>query len=184
MRRKWVKAKPKLTKKFRINKQICVSEVFLIDQDGENVGNIATSKALEMAREFGMDLVEVNPKVSPPVAKIVDFGQLKYEQEKKAQKQKAQQKKIHTKEIRLSVRISSHDFGFRLNNARKFLAKGDKVKISLTLKGRERQHPQKGIETIKNFVDELKSDEALNIEEEQGLTKQGGRFTMIVVNKI
>ena len=183
MRRKWKKAKPKEQKFFRSNQQINVPEVFLIDENGENVGNIKTSKALEMAQELKLDLVEVNPKNEPPVVRIINLGQLKYEREKKAHKQKVQQKKIDTKGIRLSVRISEHDFSFRLDQAIKFLEKGDKLKIDLMLKGRERQHPEKGAETINNFVEKLEENEKLNIEKEKGLTRQGGRFTIILVNK-
>ena len=106
MRIKWRKAQPvKPTIIFRSNAQIRVPEVSLINEEGENIGTIETAKALQMAEEAGMDLVEVNPKANPPVVKIMDFGQFKYEREKKAHKQKLQQKKVETKNIRLSVRI-------------------------------------------------------------------------------
>jgi len=182
MRRKWRKAKPKEEKRFRSNEQIRIPEVFLIDENDNNVGIVPTQKALEIAREAGFDLVEVNPKVNPSVAKIMDYGQFKYEKEKKAHKQKLQQKKIDTKGIRLSVRISKHDFDFRFNQAIKFLAKGNKLKIELILKGREKQHPQKAVETINEFVKKLEKNEDLDIVREQNLTKQGGRFTIILVN--
>ena len=184
MRRKWRPAKPKAnTKTFLSNRKILVPEVFLIDENSENVGNIATSKALAMAEESGLDLVMVNPKADPPVAKILNLGQLKYEAQKKAHKERVMQKKIDTKGIRLSVRISEHDFGFRLNQAIKFLTKGDKLKIELILKGREKQHPEKAREIINKFVDNLKKTENLDIIEEQGLTKMGGRFIIILINK-
>ncbi|MDD5071242.1 MAG: translation initiation factor IF-3 [Patescibacteria group bacterium] len=184
MRRKWQRAKPKEDKKkFWANRQIRVPEVFLIDENGETVGNVSTAKALAMAEEAGLDLVEVNPKLSPPVAKIVDLGQLKYEVEKKEHKQKIMQKKIDTKGIRLSIRISQHDFDFRLAQAKKFLGKGDKLKIDLVLKGREKQHPEKAREVIMDFVKKLEETEGLNVFAEQGLTKQGGRFNIILVNK-
>jgi len=184
MRRKWRPAKPKASNKvFLSNQKILVPEVFLIDENSENVGNIATTEALAMAQESGLDLVMVNPKSDPPVAKIINLGQLKYEAEKKAHKERVAQKKVDTKGIRLSVRISSHDFGFRLNQAIKFLTKGDKLKIELILKGREKQHPEKARETINKFVANLKKTEGLNITEEQGLTNQGGRFIIILINK-
>jgi len=183
MRRKWRKAKPKPKKFFRSNQQIRIPEVYLIDENGENVGVITTSKAMEMAKEAGMDLVEVNPKAHPPVAKIMDLGQFKYEEEKKAHKQKLQQKRIDTKGVRLSVRISKHDFSFRLNQAIKFLEKGNKLKIELILKGREKQHPQKAVEIINNFVHELEQLGKLSLIREQDLTKQGGRFIIILINK-
>jgi len=155
----------------------------LIDENDEKIGVMSTQKALEMANEAGMDLVEVNPKVSPPVVKIMDLGQFKYEREKKMHKQKMQQKKVDTKEIRLSVRISQHDFDFRLRQSEKFLSKGNKLKIDLVLKGRERAHPEKARETINNFIQSLQKNEGLNIVEEQPLTKQGGRISIILVNK-
>jgi translation initiation factor IF-3 len=183
MRRTWRKAQPKKEKRFRANKQIRVDEVFLIDESGENVGNVSTVEALEMAEESGLDLVEVNPTAKPPVAKIMDYGQFKYEKEKKAHKQKQAQKKIDTKGIRLSVRISSNDLNLRVERALKFFNKGHKVKLEMILKGRERQHPGKAIEVMNGFVEILNKNEDLNIIKEQDLTKQGGRFTMILVNK-
>ena len=183
MRRKWRKAKPKPEKRFRFNEQIRVPMVFLINEEGERAGPTPTARALAMAREAELDLVEVDPSSNPPVVKIMDYGQFKYEREKKAQKQRAQQKKVDTKEIRLSIRISKHDFALRLSQAKKFLSKGHKLKIEIVLKGRERQHPQKAREITSDFVEELKKDEDLNIFEEQGLTKQGGRFTMVLINK-
>lgn len=184
MRRKWQRAKPKEDKKkFRANWQIKVPEVFLIDENGVTLGNTPISKALAMAAEAGLDLVEVNPKLDPPVAKILNLGQLKYEIEKKEHKQKVQQGKTDTKGIRLSVRISKHDFDFRLDQAKKFLSKGNKLKIELVLKGREKQHPEKAREVINNFVGELQKINTLDVFAEQGLTKQGGRFTIILANK-
>ena len=94
------------------------------------------------------------------------------------------QKKIETKGIRLSVRISKHDFNFRLNQAKKFLEKGDKLKIEIILKGREKRHPEKAKEIINEFIETLKQFEELNINIEQDLTKQGGRFNIVLVNKI
>ncbi len=155
----------------------------MIDENGERVGVISTFKALEMAREAGLDLVQVDPKSAPPVAKIMDYGQFKYEKEKQAHKQKVQQKKVEIKGIRLSVRISKHDFDFRIEQAKKFLERGDKLKIELVLKGREKQHPEKAAEIINSFISELERSEAFKIVREQDLTKQGGRFTIIITNK-
>lgn len=178
--------KPKLDfeeKRFRVNQQIRVPEVFLIDENGKNIGVMSTSKALAMAEEVGLDVVEVNPKVQPPVVKILDYWQFKYKKEKEAKKQKVKQKKVEIKGIRLSVRISQHDFDFRLEQAKKFLARGDKLKLELILKGRERQHPEKAEEIMKKFYYLLKETPGFNMEIEQGLTKQGGRFNIILINK-
>ena len=183
MRRTWRKAKPKEEKRFRFNNQIRVPSVFLIDENGDNVGEIPTNEAIERAQDSGLDLVEVNPTAKPPVAKIMDFGQFKYQQDKKKHKQKVQQKKVDTKGIRLSVRISDHDKKFRLDQGAKFLVKGNKLKIELVLKGRERAHPDKAREIVNDFVNELKENNELNIIVEQDLTKQGGRYTMVLANK-
>ncbi len=183
MRRTWRKAKPKPQKKFYINQQIRAEEVFLIDENGTQVGNISLTEAMAKAKDIGADLVEVNPRVTPPVCKIMDYGQFKYEQEKKVHKQKVLQKKVDTKGVRLSVRISKHDLEMRLDRAVKFLTKGDKLKIDLILKGREKAHPQKAVEIMREFAKTLESNKDLSVTREQDLTKQGGRFIMILVNK-
>lgn len=168
---------------FRSNTQIRVPEVFVIDENGEALGVMPTSEAVRRAQESDLDLVEVNPKATPPVVKIVNLGQLKYEKEKQAHKQKMQQKKIETKNIRLSFRISEHDLDLRIAQAEKFLAKEDKVKIELILRGRERQYPQKAAEIVNGFAAKIRSNPDLSIEIEQPLTNQGGRFTIILINK-
>ncbi len=185
MRRKFRKPKPKKQqeKTFRANQNIAAPVVFLIDENGEKFGEIKTTEAIERAKQYDMDLIEVNPKAEPPVAKIGDLGKMKYEQEKKAHKQRLQQKKVDVKGIRLSVRISKNDFDIRIRQAKKFLEKGDKLKVELILKGRERQHPEKVREKIQEFIDALKSYEELNVVEEQPLTRQGGRYNIILVNK-
>jgi translation initiation factor IF-3 len=183
MRRTWKKAKPKQEKRFRANQQIRVPEVFVVDEEGEKIGKMPTAKAKALAEEVDMDLVEVNPKADPPIVKIMDYSQFKYEQEKKAHKQKQQQKKVETKGIRLSVRISQHDLDMRLEQARKFLKKGDRLKMELILKGREKQHPAKAAEMMNDFVSRLDEDEDLNIMREQDLTKQGGKYIMMLLNK-
>lgn len=184
MRIKWRKAKPKEQKPlFLANSNIKATEVFLINEVGKNVGLIDRDKAIALAEEADLDLVLVNPKADPPVAKIVDLGQMKYEQEKKAHKQRMQQKKVEVKSIRLSVRISSHDFEFRLRQAEKFLKQGNKLKIEITLKGRERQHPGQARDVVNNFVAKVRENQDLNLIVEQPLTKQGGRFIILLANK-
>jgi len=177
-----VESKPQESK-IKANDQLKYPEVFLIDENSEAIGKMKTSKALEMAKDADLDLVEVNPKAQPPVVKIVNLGQMKYEKEKLAHKQKMQQKKVEIKNIRLSFRISEHDFQLRLNQAEKFLAKDNKIKVELILKGRERQYPKKAAEIVKDFVEQLQNREEIKIDIEQPLTNQGGRFTIILVNK-
>ncbi|MEA3449584.1 MAG: translation initiation factor IF-3 [Patescibacteria group bacterium] len=183
MRKTWRKAKPKPEKRFYYNKQIRANKVFLIDENGDNISDVPLADALKQAQNLGLDLVEVNPAAKPPVCKIMNYGQFKYQQEKKKHKQKTQQKKVGIKGIRLSIRISEHDKKFRQEQAKKFLLKRNKLKIELVLKGRERAHPEKAREAINSFVQELENIDELNIEREQNLTRQGGRYTMILVNK-
>lgn len=183
MRRTWKRAKPTTEKRFRANEQIRIPEVFLINENGEKIGRMPTARALAMAREAELDLVEVNPKENMSVAKIMDYGQFKYDREKKAHKQKLQQKKADTKGIRLSVRISRHDFAIRIEQGAKFLEKGHKLKVELVLKGRERQHPEKAVEIINEFLANLEKRGGINMAREQDLTKQGGRFTIMLINK-
>ncbi|MEI6597052.1 MAG: translation initiation factor IF-3 [bacterium] len=184
MRRVYRRPKPDFEeKRFHVNQQIRATVVFVIDENGENIGEMSIGQALTMAEKAGMDIVEVNPKIQPPVVKIMDYGQFKYKKEKEAQKQKVKQKKVEIKGIRLSVRISQHDFDFRFEQAKKFLERGDKLKLELILKGRERQHPEKAEEIMKKFYQKLKATPGLSMEIEQGLTKQGGRFNIILINK-
>jgi translation initiation factor IF-3 len=183
MRIKFHRIERKEEPTFVSNSQIRVPEVFLIDENNEAGGRMSTAEALERAQEADLDLVMVNPKADPPVVKIVNLGQLKYEREKQAHKQKMQQKKIETKNIRLSFRISEHDLEMRVMQAEKFLAKDNKLKVELFLRGRERQYPQKAAEILNNFVARLKSKDGLEVDIEQPLTNQGGRFTIILINK-
>ncbi len=183
MRIKFHRVERKETPMFKSNTQIKALEVFLIDENNDPIGKMSTEEAVQRAQEASLDLVEVNPKANPPVVKIVNLGQLKYEREKQAHKQKMQQKKTETKNIRLSFRISEHDLEMRLVQAEKFLAKDNKIKAELILRGRERQYPQKAAEIIRGFVAKLQAKPGFNIEVEQPLTNQGGRFTIILINK-
>lgn len=184
MRRIYRRPQPKEEgKRFRANEQINAREVFLIDEDGNKLGNMSTQEARRMAQEKELDLVEVNPLGNPPVAKIMDYGQFKYEQDKLAQKQKSKQKKIEIKGIRLSPRISEHDLEMRQDQAKKFLSKGDKLKVELILKGREKQHTDRALQLMKDFVAGIETDLGSQIVREQDLTKQDGRFSIILANK-
>ncbi len=184
MRRNIRKARPVITeKKFRANHEIRVPEVFVINESGERLGVFPFGKALAMAQEAELDLIEVNPKCEPPVVKLMDYGQFRYKLDKQAQKQKNKQKKVEIKGVRLSVRISQHDFDMRIDQAKKFLSRGDKLKVELMLRGREKQHPEKAAEIMNNFINRLKQCESYNIIAEQPLTKQGGTFNIILFNK-
>ena len=167
----------------RINQKITAEMVRVIDEEGEFLGEMKTQDALAMAKERGYDLVEVSPKATPPVCKILEYGQFQYEKEKQAKKEKAKQKKVEIKSIRLSFRISEHDKENRFNQAIKFLEKGHKIKIETFLKGRERQHGLLAIEKINNFVTELQKNEDFNIIVEQHVKRMGGNISTIILNK-
>jgi translation initiation factor IF-3 len=149
----------------------------LIGEQGEQFGVVSTSEALHQANESGLDLVEVNPTGEPPVCKLVDFGKMQYEQEKKERKQKAKQKRIEIKGIRLSVAIADNDMQIRVKQAEKFLSKGDKVQIMLQLRGREKAHPDKAYDVINEYMKLLPKDK-MNLE--APIKRQGGRFTCLI----
>jgi len=163
------------------NEQIRASEVRVIDESGQNLGVMPTADAVKLAREREFDLVEVFPKADPPIAKILDYGKFLYQKDKEARKQKAKVKKVEIKGIRLSLRISQHDRDFRLNQAKEFLESGDKVKVEIILKGRERQYGNKAREVASQFIDALNSLVPAKIE--QPLSFQGGRLSVTVGKK-
>ncbi len=160
-----------------MNRDIRVPELRLVDENGQNVGVVTTEDALRRAEAAELDLVEVSPLAQPPVAKILDFHQFKYEREKEAQKAKAKQKKQELKGVRLSLRIGKHDQDFRLNQAIGFLEDGNKLKIELPLRGRENQHTDLAATIIQTFVEQLRKHFTLVIE--QPVQKQAGRLSLI-----
>ncbi len=168
-------------KRYRINQYIRVPQVRLIDENGENIGVIDTYKALTMAKEKGLDLVEVSPVAQPPVAKIIDYSKLKYQEEKERKKEKANKKKVEIKGIRLSLRISEHDLLVKVKQAEKFILQEDKVKVEITLKGREHQHKSLASEVIKKFIFEL--NKTIETIIEQPINIQGGKITALIAKK-
>ena len=164
---------------YRINQQIDNPEIRGIDDQGQMLGVIPTSKAWEVAREKTLDLVEVSPKANPPVCKILDFGQFKYQKEKEVRKQKAQSKEIEVKGIRLSLRIGDHDLEIRHQQAKKFLERGDKVKIELVMRGREKAHRDLATEVVNRLITMLKGDYK-DIRMEEPVAYREGRMTAIL----
>lgn len=138
-------------------------EVRLISQDGEQLGIVSGKEALEKAIEYKLDLVKIAPQAKPPVCKIMDYGKHRYEQQKKEKESRKKQKTISVKEVRLSLKIDKHDLETKANNARKFLKSGDKVKISLRLRGREMANASFATEVIERFV-EVIGEELVNID--------------------
>lgn len=175
------KTKPAGKPAFRINHQIISPELRIIDGNGQQVGVMSTSKALHLAQEQGFDLVEVFPKAQPPVAKMINYGQFLYQQAKQERKARAHQKEVEVKSLWLSLRIGAHDLAVRKEQAKKFLADGDKVRIELAMRGRERQHTDLAKNIIRKFVSELQQEQEIRIEED--LSQQGGKIALIIANK-
>jgi translation initiation factor IF-3 len=145
-----------ISKDMILNETIRAREVRLIDQNGEQLGIKSKNEALEIAERVNLDLVLVAPNAKPPVARIMDYGKFKFEQQKKEKEARKNQKIINLKEVRLSPTIDEHDFNTKLRNARKFLEKGDKVKASIRFKGRAITHKEIGQRVLDRFSDECK----------------------------
>ena len=140
----------------KANNRINSPEVQVISSNGENLGIINTNKAISMAKEEGLDLIEIAPNAKPPVCKIIDMGKYKYDAQKKANKAKKKQKIVLLKEIKLRPVTEAHDYNFKLKNAQKFLSKGDKVKFTIRFKGRELQHSNLGHDLMSKIKEDIK----------------------------
>ena len=138
-----------------INEQIRDKEVRVIGTDGEQLGIMSAKEALKLAEEAGVDLVKIAPTAKPPVCKIVDYGKYKYELTRKEKEAKKKQKVIETKEIRLSPNIDTNDLNTKINAARKFISKGDKVKVTLRFRGREMAHMANSKHILDDFAEAL-----------------------------
>ena len=131
-----------------MNEMITVKEVRCTSDDGTNHGIIPTSQALELAEDMGLDLVLIAPDAKPPVAKIMDYGKFRYQQEKKKKEAKKNQKVIVIKEIKLSVKIAKNDINYKVKHAREFIEEGNHVRFRVFLKGREMSNPESGVEVL------------------------------------
>lgn len=140
----------------RVNERIRAREVRLIDEDGQMVGVMPSGQALSLARERGLDLVEVSPMASPPVCKLMDYGRFKYEQSKKENEARKHQKISELKEIRLSPRTDDHDLDVKGRKIEEFLGEGDKVKVGVRFRGRELAHPEIGRRLLDKILEGLK----------------------------
>jgi translation initiation factor IF-3 len=138
------------------NNRINSPEVQVINSKGENLGILNTNEAISMAKEEGLDLIEIAPKAKPPVCKIIDMGKFKYDAQKKANKAKKKQKIVLLKEIKLRPVTEVHDYDFKVKNAKKFISKGDKVKFTIRFKGRELQHSHLGNELMNKIKEDMK----------------------------
>ena len=138
----------------KTNERIRASQVQVISSDGNNLGTLPTHEAISIAKQEGLDLIEISPNVNPPVCRITDIGKDKYDLQKKANKAKKKQKTVNLKEIKLRPVTGIHDYNFKIKNAQKFLSKGDKVKFTVKFRGREMQHTNLGYDLMKRITDD------------------------------
>ena len=162
-----------------INEQIRDREVRVIGEDGEQLGVMPTKEALKLAEEAGVDLVKIAPTAKPPVCKIVDYGKFKYEQARKDKEAKKKQKIVEIKEIRLSPNIDTNDLNTKVNAARKFITKGDRVKVTLRFRGREMAHMNTSKHILDDFAEAL-SDIAVM---DKAPKVEGRSMTMFLAEK-
>lgn len=163
----------------RVNRQIREATVRLIGEDGEQVGIVPIQRALASAEESGLDLVEVAPNAKPPVCRIMDFGKYKYELSKKEKSNKKKQVVVQVKEIRMRPKTEEHDFAFKAKHARKFLEQGNKVKATVTFRGREMAHQEFGEKLLERLRDEL--SDVSKVEREPFM--EGRHMVMYLVKK-
>jgi len=163
----------------RVNHQIRISPVRLVDADGQQVGVVPIEEALRSARERGLDLVEVAPMARPPVVKVMDYGKYRFEQAKAARAARKKQHVIHVKEVKYRPGISEHDFEFKTRHARQFLEEGNKVKLTMMFRGRQVTHPELGQEVLNRVCAEL--TDIAKVETESKL--EGRNMTMVLAPK-
>ena len=162
-----------------INEQIRDKEVRVIGEDGEQLGIMSAREALQLAEEAGVDLVKIAPTAKPPVCKIVDYGKFKYEQTRKEKEAKKKQKVIEIKEIRLSPNIDTNDLNTKVNAAKKFLSKGDRVKVTLRFRGREMAHMAASKHILDDFAQALADVSVV----EKAPKVEGRSMTMFLTEK-
>jgi len=160
----------------RANDRILADPVVLIDENGKPHGEVSLSQARELAQTAGLDLVEVSPKAQPPVCKILDYGKFQYSQAKQFRQNKAHQKKVETKGVRLGLRTDKHDLDFKKSQVEKFLKKGNKVKVEIVLRGREKAHQDLAKENIGAFLEHIE----IPFKTEEEIKKFPGGFNTII----
>ncbi|MCI9263905.1 MAG: translation initiation factor IF-3 [Oscillospiraceae bacterium] len=138
----------------QINEDIRDKEVRLVSADGEQLGIMSAQEALDKAEEANLDLVKISPNAVPPVCKLMDYGKFKFEQTKREKEAKKNQKVVEIKEVRMSPSIDSNDFNVKLRNAQKFLADGDRVKVTIRFRGREMAHTEIGRDLLLKFAEQ------------------------------
>ncbi len=162
-----------------INGQIRDKEVRVIGEDGEQKGIMPIKEAMRMAQEAELDLVKIAPKAQPPVCKIIDYGKYRYELARKEKEAKKKQKTVEVKEVRLSPNIDKNDLNTKVNNAKKFITKGNKVKITLRFRGREMAHVQQSRHILDDFAEMLKDIAVV----EKPAKLEGRSMSMVLTEK-
>ena len=160
----------------RINEDIRVREVHLIDKDGHNLGTVPIADALAKAQEAGLDLVEISPNATPPIVKILDFGKYKYQEQKKQAEARKKQKVVEVKEIKFRPMIDDHDYDVKMRSMVRFFEEGDKVKVTLRFRGREMAHQELGT----RLLDRVKTDTARFAKVESDARFEGRQMVMIL----
>jgi translation initiation factor IF-3 len=160
----------------RINEEIGVMRVRLVDERGNMVGIVPRNEALTMAADAGLDLVEIAPNADPPVCKILDFGKFKYEEQKKKNEARKKQKIIEVKEIKLRPSIDDHDYEVKMRSMNKFIEEGDKVKVTMRFRGRELAHQELGMNVLMRVREDL--GEIAKVEQMPRM--EGRQMTMVV----
>ena len=161
---------------FRVNGEIRSPEVRLIDAEGENIGVVTLKEAMTIAAESGLDLVEVSPQANPPVCRVMDFGKFLYQRAKKDKEARKQQTKIEMKEIRLRPKTNEHHRSFKVKDARNWLEKGMKVKVTIRFRGREMDYPEIALEDLREIAEELTDISTI----EQAPKLEGRRMMLVL----
>ncbi|WP_420569765.1 translation initiation factor IF-3 [Thalassovita sp.] len=165
----------------RTNERIRATEIRLIGAEGENVGVVTPQRALAMAEEVGLDLVEISPNATPPVCKIMDYGKYKYEQQKRESEARKKQKIIEVKEVKFRPNTDTHDYDVKMRNVVKFLENGDKVKITLRFRGREMAHQNLGRELLERVAADVKE---MNLGKIENMPKMEGRQMIMMIGPL
>ena len=160
----------------RVNEEIRVREVHLIDKDGSNRGNVPISDALQLAQEAGLDLVEISPNATPPVCKLLDYGKYKYQEQKKQAEARKKQKVVEVKEIKFRPMIDDHDYLVKMRSMQRFFEEGDKVKVTLRFRGREMAHQELGVK----LLDRVKVDTGKMAKVESEPRVEGRQMVMVL----
>jgi translation initiation factor IF-3 len=160
----------------RVNHQIRISPVRVIDEDGEQLGILEVHAARQIAEERGLDLVEVAPTARPPVCKIMDYGKYKYEQAKREKEAKKKQHQTLVKEMKFRPKIDDHDYDFKVSHVREFLEKGDKTKLTIMFRGREMMHQEFGLAILQRVKEDLADISSV----EQEPKTEGRNMTMVL----